>query len=165
MRANLLIIPHFAPLPIRTNDAYICLSEGEKLTNIRDNVACGGALLQGVPTLLPKIHTYPHLKGIYLSIETYIPFVRYLYTFCAKPIYLSRSGCDAVERGAWGVGASQQWGAVKGIGAVLQYFTTFAAAGWQKRSVYPYEIGGGFGTHGAKKKIKTKKRYNRPVIK
>jgi len=36
-----------------------------------------------------------------------------------------------------GVEASQQWGAANGIGAVLQYFATFAAAGRQKRSVYP----------------------------
>lgn len=84
-----------------------------------------------------------HLKGIYLSSETYIPFVRYLYTFSAKPIYLSRSGCGAVERGAWRRWRVSIVGAVKGIGAVLQYFTTFAAAGRQKLSVYPYEIGGG----------------------
>ena len=86
--------------PAHPNEQHLHLPIGRgELTNIRDNVACGGALLQGVPTLLPKIHTYPHLKGIYLSIETYIPLIRNLYTFRAKPIYLLRSGCIAVERG------------------------------------------------------------------
>ena len=95
-----------------------------------DNIVCGRDFATGSSLLFPEDTYPPHLKGIYLSIETYIPLIRNLYTFCAVAVLLWNVVPGGVE-------ASQQWGAANGIGAVLQYFATFAAAGRQKRSVYP----------------------------
>ena len=42
------------------------------------------------------------VKGIYLSVKTYIPFARDVYTFCAICIYLLRSPCPSRAFGSKG---------------------------------------------------------------
>lgn len=42
------------------------------------------------------------VKGIYLSVKTYIPFARDVYTFCAICIYLLRFPCHSRSFGSKG---------------------------------------------------------------